>query len=494
MDTVKYGYDEAEDDFIYRYHYTYDTWGNIISITCEEPNESSDTKLNDDSTDNTSDIPDTSGNAVSNTDNNTSSGKSYNTSTVTMTSSSMTYDECNQMTSYNGEEVIYDNDGNMIYGPLDGRMVEFEYDCRNRLIRAGDTLYEYDAENNRIAVETPEYREEYVIDSSQELTRILEIERTYKKDSDREAERDTLYYGNGLVYEKNSVHGVLVYHFDHLGSTNAITDEAGEVVAKYSYGTYGELTEANVKYNDLTIRFLYNGQMGVITDENGLYYMRSRYYNPYIKRFINQDILTGTIGDNLSLNRYSYVEVNPVSYTDPFGLSPFFDPSVLIHTLFDVLGFLPGVAGSLFDLANVVMYSIEGNISEAIKSFIFMLPGLDMLGDAAKYAAKGGKHAEAYTNAMKLLTGIGALGSAVLSANEVGKGIAGMIDKYLVNNEKVTLALGIEVFFVLLYGYSTVKFAGFSLKLPKIFKEMDPNKLLDLVKNNKLHELIFKPK
>ena len=123
-----------------------------------------------------------------------------------------------------------------------------------------------------------------------------------------------------------------------------------------------------------------------------------------------------------------------------------------------------------------------------------MLPGLDMLGDAAKYAAKGGKHAEAYTNAMKLLTGIGTLGSAVLSANEVGKGVAGMIDKYLVNNEKVTLALGIEVFFVLLYGYSTIKFAGFSLKLPKIFKEMDPNKLLDLVKNNKLHELIFKPK
>lgn len=189
-DTVKYGYDEL---------------GNIISIKCEEPNESFDTKVNDDSADNTSDIPDTSGNTVSNMGNNTSSGKSYNTSTITMTSSSMTYDECNQMTSYNGEEVIYDNDGNMIYGPLNCKMVEFEYDCRNRLIRAGDTLYEYDAENNRIAVETPEYREEYVIDSSQELTRILEIERTYKKDSDREAERDTLYYGNGLLNQSNHI-------------------------------------------------------------------------------------------------------------------------------------------------------------------------------------------------------------------------------------------------------------------------------------------------
>ena len=37
--------------------------------------------------------------------------------------------------------------------------------------------------------------------------------------------------------------------------------------------------------------FLYNGQFGVTTDGNGLYYMRARYYNVDIKRFINQDVL-----------------------------------------------------------------------------------------------------------------------------------------------------------------------------------------------------------
>ena len=70
------------------------------------------------------------------------------------------------------------------------------------------------------------------------------------------------------------------------------------------------------------IRFLYNGQLGVTTDGNGLYHMRARYYNTDIKRFINRDILTGDITNSQSLNRYSYVQGNPVSSTDPFGLCP----------------------------------------------------------------------------------------------------------------------------------------------------------------------------
>jgi len=57
-----------------------------------------------------------------------------------------------------------------------------------------------------------------------------------------------------------------------------------------------------------------------MTDENGLYYMRARYYDPKMKRFINQDVLRGNIGNGQSLNRYAYVNGNPVSYVDPLGL------------------------------------------------------------------------------------------------------------------------------------------------------------------------------
>ena len=62
------------------------------------------------------------------------------------------------------------------------------------------------------------------------------------------------------------------------------------------------------------------GQYGVQSDDSSLYYMRARYYNAAIKRFINQDTATGSIESSQSLNRYAYVEGNPISYLDPFGL------------------------------------------------------------------------------------------------------------------------------------------------------------------------------
>ena len=66
--------------------------------------------------------------------------------------------------------------------------------------------------------------------------------------------------------------------------------------------------------------FLYNGKYGVVGDDNGLYYMRARYYDISIKRFVNQDVLIGHLDVTSSLNRYAYCEGNPVSYLDPFGL------------------------------------------------------------------------------------------------------------------------------------------------------------------------------
>lgn len=228
----------------------------------------------------------------------------------------MTYDKNNRLLTYNGEEVKYDKDGNMIYGPLNGTMTTFVFDCRNRLIKAGDTTYEYDAENNRISVTTGTKRTEYVVNSPPELSQVLQS-KTIENGNEATAKITYYYYGQGLLAQENSK-GYLTYHFNNVGSTMAVTDSNGTVKEDYNYSPYGELIEG--EYND-NIQFLYNGQFGVTTDGNGLYYMRARYYNVDIKRFINQDVLTGTLERISSLNRYSYVEGNPISYLDPFGLA-----------------------------------------------------------------------------------------------------------------------------------------------------------------------------
>ena len=245
---------DKEGKLINSYTYTYDSWGNIVSTIYEGSTEE----------------------GVITTNTMVENGVDNKEGKTTI---SMTYDSSNRMLTYNGEKILYDDDGNMLYGPLDGVMTEFEYDCRNRLIRAGDTYYEYDAENIRTAVDTPEYREEYVTDSVSELSRVLVITREYKTGNKTDTEK--YYYGNGLIYENSSEAGLFVYHYNHLGSTTAITDKAGKLVYTYDYGTYGEL-KTTTEYNETTpvIRFLYNGQLGVTTDDNGLYYMRSRYYNP----------------------------------------------------------------------------------------------------------------------------------------------------------------------------------------------------------------------
>ncbi len=144
-------------------------------------------------------------------------------------------------------------------------------------------------------------------------------------------------YGNGLIasyetYEEagtydfdiviNGVEPVskTEYHsffYDIRGSVTIVTDEAGTVTAEYSYSTYGKRT--TISGNDSSV-LGYCARDGVLTDVNGLLYMRARYYYPDLMRFINQDIVTGDISNSSSLNRYAYVNGNPVTLIDPFGL------------------------------------------------------------------------------------------------------------------------------------------------------------------------------
>jgi RHS repeat-associated protein len=41
--------------------------------------------------------------------------------------------------------------------------------------------------------------------------------------------------------------------------------------------------------------------------------MRSRYCNPTIRRFVNQDVFFGNLNPGISLNRFAFANGNPVS-------------------------------------------------------------------------------------------------------------------------------------------------------------------------------------
>ena len=494
--------DVKGDRVIHHYRYTYDLQGNITKI------EGSETGVAE-----------------------------------TLTTVNMTYTKDNRLDTYNGQKIEYDKDGNMTYGPLNGVMTHFEYDCRNRLIKAGDTTYEYDAENTRIAVETKAKREEYVVNKNTKYSQVLSIT-FYEKNLLGQFTKETGYtsytYGIGLISQKgrekqsdgSNKNSYYLYHFNQVGSTSQITDENGKVVYTYAYSPYGErmgtydgagtrisddtpirflyngqfgvetdenglyymraryyntdikrfmnrdiingsiensqslnntygiglisqkgrekqsdgsnknsyylyhfnqvgstsqITDENGKVvytyayspygermgtydgagnrisDNTSIRFLYNGQLGVETDENGLYYMRARYYNTDIKRFMNRDIINGSIANSQSLNKYCYVQGNPVNLTDPFGLCP--EGGGVLDTLkgwysdlknwynnlpehdqLALKGMIPFV-GIFYDIENAILYAQEGNYTQAVLSALCAIPGL---GDYAAIFKVGG--------------------------------------------------------------------------------------------------------
>jgi len=218
--------------------------------------------------------------------------------------SNMIYAAANRLAAYDTKAVQFDADGNMTLGPLSGDMAKFRFDSRNRLTQAGDTVYRYNAENQRIGIN----QTQYVINVQPALSQVL-----VKKAADG---TETFYvYGLGLIgQEQNGDY--LSYHFDYRGSTVALTDETGTIVERFLYSPYGLLLNGDASITP----FLFNGMYGVMTDDNGLYYMRARYYSPEIRRFVNQDILLGNIFDGQTLNRYAFVTGQPVSFIDPFGL------------------------------------------------------------------------------------------------------------------------------------------------------------------------------
>jgi RHS repeat-associated protein len=105
---------------------------------------------------------------------------------------------------------------------------------------------------------------------------------------------------------------VTYIYTDPQGTPLAEADVAGNVTSVFDYGPYG--TRA------LGEAFDGPGFTGHMSDtDTNLDYMQARYYDPGLGRFLSADPVALKAGDSFALNRYDYVNNNPLIHTDPSG-------------------------------------------------------------------------------------------------------------------------------------------------------------------------------
>ena len=96
------------------------------------------------------------------------------------------------------------------------------------------------------------------------------------------------------------------YVYDGHGSVRALADDSGNVTDKYVYDAFGNLISS---YGSTKNDFLFAGEQ--FDPVTGLYYLRARYMNPSVSRFITMDSYEGSIDDPVSLHKYLYANANP---------------------------------------------------------------------------------------------------------------------------------------------------------------------------------------
>lgn len=228
------------------------------------------------------------------------------------------------VTNAGGKSYCYDSNGNMLSG--DGRtMVYSTFDKLTKVTKGAHTT-EFEYAPSRSRFKRVDTDKDGVITTTHYAGNVEVI-----KSSNKNFTTYRRNLGGVLLEERTNGSKQIHYlHTGHLGSTDVITDFAGDVKQQFSFNAFGEqrshidwktylstpailLSPAS---NALTSRgFTGHEQM----DEVGLIHMNGRVYDPKLGRFIQADPHIQSPSDTQSLNRYSYVKNNPLSYTDPTG-------------------------------------------------------------------------------------------------------------------------------------------------------------------------------
>nr|WP_240903751.1 S8 family serine peptidase [Chengkuizengella sediminis] len=260
------------------------------------------------------------------------------------------------------ESFGYDGLGNIVSKDQNGEISTYQYDDLNRIIQEdvveGIQTYTYDEKGNRKTMEgtmkLPLGPREYTYNALNQLSTFKENDevttyqyyvgglRATKESQDGDFTRYIYFqgnvieeldqegnptarniWGNQLLYREDMTSSLGGYYFynGHGDVVKVIAaDGSKDVLKEYDYDIWGNvLTETSHETKTFDNPFQYTSE--IYDEESGLIYLRARYYDPTMGRFITEDTYEGTINNPLSLNLYTYVSNNPLKYIDPTGHS-----------------------------------------------------------------------------------------------------------------------------------------------------------------------------
>ncbi len=215
------------------------------------------------------------------------------------------YDEADRLTIVDGQTYTWDNNGNLT---IDGTRA-YTYDAANRLtlVNGGgvSASYTYNGDGLLANQTVGGVSTTFTWDVAAALPQVLA--------TSSGANEARYVYGLGLLAQQQG--GAWQYPLvDGLGSIRRLTDPQGYLLAQqYSFDPFG----VPLSQDGGGQPFGYAGEQW---DANtSLIYLRARWYNPALGRFMTRDPFPGMAALPGTQNPYAYGLNNPANLTDPSG-------------------------------------------------------------------------------------------------------------------------------------------------------------------------------